>query len=273
MTCEAARPLIHGYVDGELDLASSLELEHHLTQCAECAAAFREIRVLRDALRTTMISYSAPDGLSAAVRAATTVARRAERRGTAIQRLSALRLPAMLRTPSRWATAIAVAAILLVIVLSGGLRRGGPAGDDLIANEIVASHVRSLMANHLADVISTNQHTVKPWFDGKIDFAPTVVDFGAQGYPLSGGRLDYADGRSVAALVYRRRAHIINLFTWPVNDAIESAPRVEKRQGYNLVYWRRAGMEYWAVSDLDETELMRFAAMVRDAAAPAAPPG
>jgi len=276
MTCEEARPLIHGYADAELDLASSLELERHLARCAQCAAAYREIRVLRGALRSGMANYDAPESLRTAVRGAIADARRAqgvERRDTPTRLPSTLRLPTTVPPPSRWATAIAAVAVLLVIVLAGGLRRSRPLGDDLIGNEIVANHVRSLMANHLADVISTNQHTVKPWFDGKIDFAPTVKDFAAQGFPLSGGRLDYADGHAVAALVYRRREHIINLFTWPVSDTGENAPRLERRQGYNLVHWRRAGMEYWAVSNLNAAELMKFAALMRDDVTPAAPPG
>jgi anti-sigma factor RsiW len=270
MTCEEARALIHGYADGEQDLAGSLEIERHLAQCSACTAAYHEIRVLRSALRSSLVNFDAPETLRAAIRGAIGDARRAEGAG---RRASISRLPSTLRPPTRWAAAIAAAAVLLVIVLAGGLRRSGPSSDDLIGNEIVASHVRSLMANHLADVISSNQHTVKPWFDGKIDFAPTVVDFAAQGFPLSGGRLDYADGRPVAALVYRRREHIINLFTWPISDTGESTPRLEKRQGYNLVHWTRAGMEYWAVSNLSGAELTRFAALVRDDGAPAAPHG
>jgi anti-sigma factor RsiW len=270
MTCEEARPLIHGYADAELDLAASLEIERHLAGCAACAATYREIGVLRAALRSGAVNFDAPETLRAAIRGAIGDARRAEGGG---RRASTMRLPSTFRPPSPFTAALAVAAVLLVIVLAGGLRRGGSSSDDLIGNEIVASHVRSLMANHLADVISSNQHTVKPWFDGKIDFAPTVVDFAAQGFPLSGGRLDYAEGRPVAALVYRRREHIINLFTWPIGDSRESAPRLEKRQGYNLVHWTRSGMEYWAVSNLNGAELMKFAALVRDDGAPTTPPG
>jgi anti-sigma factor RsiW len=273
MTCEEARPLIHGYADAELDLAGSLEIERHLAQCTACAAAYREIGVLRSALRLGLVNFEAPATLRASIRSAVGDARRAERIGRRDLRDSIVRLPSTMRPPTGWAAVLAAAAVLILIVLAGGLRRGGPSNDDLIGNEIVASHVRSLMANHLADVISSNQHTVKPWFDGKIDFAPTVVDFAAQGFPLSGGRLDYADGRPVAALVYRRREHIINLFTWPISDAGESTPRLEKRQGYNLVHWTRAGMEYWAVSNLNGAELTKFAELVRNDGAVTAPHG
>jgi anti-sigma factor RsiW len=276
MTCEEARTLIHGYADAEMDLTGSLEIERHLAQCTACAAAYREIGVLRSALRSGLVNFEAPATLHASIRSAVGNARRAEGTRRRDLRDSIIRrVPLRLRPPNGWDAAIAAVAfsILIVIVLAGGLRRNGPSTNDLIGNEIVASHVRSLMANHLADVISSNQHTVKPWFDGKIDFAPTVVDFASQGFPLSGGRLDYADGRPVAALVYRRREHIINLFTWPVSDTGETTPRLEKRQGYNLAHWTRAGMEYWAVSNLNGAELMKFAALVRNDGATTAPHG
>ena len=268
MTCEEARPLIQGYADAELDLASSLEIERHLAGCTACAAAYRQILVLRAALRAGGASFAAPAALRTALGDVVSAARHAER---ARLRSPMMRRPLTLQAiaSSRTAAMLAAAAVLLMIVLAGVHRRVMPTGDDLIGNEIVASHVRSLMVNHLADVISSNQHTVKPWFDGKIDFAPTVSDFAAQGFALSGGRLDYVDGRPVAALIYRRREHIINLFTWPIGDTHDRAPSLEKRQGYNLVHWIRAGMEYWAVSNLNGNELMKFAGLVRDAAAPA----
>jgi anti-sigma factor RsiW len=270
MNCETARGLIDGYADGELDLERSLEIERHLAECAACTAVLREIRVMRSGLRSGAVAFDAPAELRAKIRDAIDDRRRAE--GVASRRSSSR--PAVLsRSPSRWAGgALAAAAVLMIIVLVGGQHRSASSTDDLIGSEIVASHVRSLMADHLADVISTNQHTVKPWFDGKVDFAPTVEDFAAQGFPLTGGRLDYADGRPVAALVYRRNKHIINLFTWPIGDGRETAPQVEQRQGYNLVHWDKGGMAYWAVSDLNGAELSKFAALVRDDGAPMAPP-
>ncbi len=270
MTCEEACPLIHGYADGELDLARSVEVERHLAGCAACTATLREIRVMRTALRSGALTFDAPMALRARIHDAIRDARRTQR---ASRRAAAIRFTSALRPPLYWATGIAAAAVFIIIVLVGGLRRSASSADDIVGSEIVASHVRSLMANHLADVVSTNQHTVKPWFDGKIDFAPTVEDFAARGFPLAGGRLDYADGRPVAALVYHRREHIINLFTWPITDDRDSAPRLEQRQGYNLVHWHKGGMAYWAVSNLNGAELMSFAGLVRGDRAPVTPRG
>ena len=134
--------------------------------------------------------------------------------------------------------------------------------ENTVLAELTSSHVRSLMANHLTDVTSTDQHTVKPWFDGKIDFAPQVKDFRDSGYPLLGGRLDYIESRSVAALVYARQKHMINLFVWPA-DGSDTAPRAYERNGYHLIQWHAHGMNCWAVSDLNEKELMDFAILSR----------
>ena len=124
-----------------------------------------------------------------------------------------------------------------------------------VAQEIVSSHVRSLIGTHLLDVPSTDQHNVKPWFNGKLDYAPDVKDFVAEGFALAGGRVDYIDHRPVAALVYKRREHVINLFEWPSGSALSSPSGVN---GFNLVAWNRAGMDYWAVSDLNAGELGQF---------------
>ena len=159
----------------------------------------------------------------------------------------------------RWlavAGSLAVAAIIITVLV---FIQSGPARDDLLAQEIVSSHVRSLMANHLNDVASSDQHTVKPWFEGKLDFSPPVTDLTARGFPLVGGRLDYIGNRPVAALVYQRRQHFINLFVWPSADESESRSKMGIRQGYNLIHWNRAGMSYWAVSDLNINELQEFA--------------
>ncbi len=138
--------------------------------------------------------------------------------------------------------------------------RGVPA-EQALATEVVDSHVRSMLPGHLTDVASTDQHTVKPWFDGKLDFAPPVRDFSGAGYPLIGGRLDVLNGRTVAALVYERRKHFINLYVWP-SQGSDSAERSISRQGFNLVYWSRNGMSFWAVSDVAREDLEEFAQML-----------
>ncbi|MFH0130154.1 anti-sigma factor family protein [Variovorax sp. VaC1] len=157
------------------------------------------------------------------------------------------------------ATAWGLALVLLATPL---------APQDMLAEAVTGNHVRSLMASHLADVASTDQHTVKPWFAGKLDFSPPVVDLAAEGFPLTGGRLDYLDGRTVAALVYRSGPHVINLFYWPAADARTAAPAFSTRQGYQLVRWAQGGMQAWAVSDLNAAELQNFASLMRERTAP-----
>ena len=139
--------------------------------------------------------------------------------------------------------------------------------ENLVAQEVVASHARSLMADHLFDVVSTDRHTVKPWLDRNLDFAPTVVDFTKQDFALAGGRLDYLDHHQVAALVYRHRQHIVNVFIWPAGDVRDAAPDWSTQQGYNLAHWTESGMNYWVISDADRSGLNDFVRLLRGAAA------
>jgi anti-sigma factor RsiW len=134
--------------------------------------------------------------------------------------------------------------------------------ENLLAQEVVSSHIRSMMLNHLVDVPSSDQHTVKPWFNGKLDFAPDVKDFADQGFPLVGGRLDYIDNRTVAALIYQRRKHAINLFIWPAPEVNNQPAQQLSVNGYNIIHWTRSGTRYWAVSDVNSADLSEFAKLV-----------
>lgn len=247
MRCAEAQPLIDSYLDGELDLVHNIEIENHLETCRECGPIRQSALELRSAVRGVSY-YRAPASLAARVRA--------------IPRAASPVLHKRVVTPIwQWVGVAAAVALLVAGAFFAG-NRIAPSGGDLLAREVVAAHVRSLMANHLMDVPSTDQHTVKPWFDGKIDFAPPVVNLASDGFPLIGGRLDYLDGRSVAALVYQRRLHDINVFIWPTRSA-NTEPALQSRDGYNVLKWNQNGMTFWAVSDLSSEELKTFADLLR----------
>ena len=160
----------------------------------------------------------------------------------------------------RFAVPMAIGAVLALAIVPRAI---GPSVDQQLAGEVVSSHVRSLMATHMMDVISTDQHTVKPWFNGKLDFSPPVNDFAKDGFPLVGGRLDYIDNRPVAALVYQHGKHVINVFMWPTVGTATSAERIETEHGYNVEQMIVAGMNCWVVSDLNPLELDKFAGLIR----------
>jgi anti-sigma factor RsiW len=237
MNCRQTRDLIDGYVDGELDLAHSLELERHVDECDGCAAARDARLALRDAIRGSDLRCSMPSGLACNVRAATL------RRS----------YPRMII-----GTIAALAAVLAIAFLP---RITESSHDQRLLAEIASAHVRSLLADHLTDVASTDQHTVKPWFAGRIDYAPPVRNFAAQGFELIGGRLDYLDGRAVASLVYRRQKHAINVFIWP-DDRAPVEPHFDLRDGFNIVRWRKGGMRGAAVSDLNAAELSELVKLI-----------
>jgi len=239
---ENIRELLHAYLDGELDLANARETERHLEGCTDCRGIERAIRELRSTLTGEATTYRAPAHLRRNVRAALRREAKSSR-----------------QTLSPWlmfATGAAFAAVILGFVLFQTTRL---ARSDAIADQVVANHVRSLLAAQLVDVVSSDQHTVKPWFDGKIDFAPEVRDLSASGFPLVGGRLDYLDGKTVAALVYKRNKHPINLFITPAPTSRSTSPTVTTRRGYNVLAWTNNGLKYWAVSDLNQAELRQLA--------------
>jgi anti-sigma factor RsiW len=248
MSCQEARGWLDAYVDGELDLIRSLEFEHHLEGCIDCQKLRDQYRELRRSLRTRNLYFHAPKGLDEKIRRKLGGTREQESQGVTPKAFSL-----------GWRLSV-VAAILIALVVFGTvfvemLRR--PSHSEMLAELVVSSHIRSLMANHLTDVLSTDQHTVKPWFNGRLDFAPVVKDLAPEGFPLIGGRLDYLDGRPVAALVYKRQQHIINLFIWPSPQS-DSGHQTSVVRGYNIVRWTQAHMEYWAISDLNTRELVDF---------------
>jgi anti-sigma factor RsiW len=260
MSCAQPRELIHAHLDGELDVVRSLEMEEHLRECATCADAYEAQRRLRSELSVRELSFKAPPSLHKRIRNAVRIEARGEERPWAVG--------------WRWLSAAVPLAAVAVLALAVLPQLGRSGGYDRLIDEVVSGHVRSLMVAHLTDVASSDKHTGKPWFDGKLDFSPAVVDLADHGFPLVGGRLDYLEGRAVAALVYGRHNHFINLFVWPT-AAISAAPeRTVSRRGFTLIHWSVGGMTYWAVSDLNPAELGDFAALVRErAAAPAANTG
>lgn len=252
MACDDGQQLLSGYLDDELDAATSLEWRRHVRECPECAAQQKRQEALRSALHKSDLRFKAPAGFEERIQ--TTVRNSDKRTSTT----------SMLRSRSKAVNWLAIAASVAIAAFF--LLRFGPArtgSGDLVAQLVLTSHVRSLMAEHLTDVASTDNHTVKPWFNGKLDFSPPVRELAPQGFPLVGGRLDYVN-RPVAALVYRRRQHVINVFVWPASKDVDSdAESAGSRQGYNLLHWSGSGMSFWAVSDLNVAELTQFVQLFR----------
>jgi anti-sigma factor RsiW len=252
----SCRPeMVQAYADGQLGPAEALEIERHLASCDSCTAAYRSQRALSTAIGDTSLYYKAPQGLRD--RLGETIAQTPEP--------AAAPVPVRRRgRPMLWRSLslAASAAFLVVMTAAIATRFNQVSPQEQTLRDVVAGHVRSLMVNHLADVPSTDQHTVKPWFNGKLDFSPPVKDLASEGFPLIGGRLDVIDDRPVAALVYRRHAHYINLFIWPSGQQ-SGTEEMTSRRGYNIIHWTQSGMDCWAVSDLNRGELEEFARLAR----------
>ncbi|HEV7999603.1 MAG TPA: anti-sigma factor [Planctomycetaceae bacterium] len=248
MNCQEIQRLLDPYSDGELDLVRQLEIGEHLTTCTACAQQERQLQSLRETLSSPSLYYTAPVGLRARLQLATPASAPERRRSW------------------RQLTAMAAGILLLIGVTLTGLLvlRARNAVDRGLEDWIIASHARSLQVNHLTDVVSTDRHTVKPWFRDKLDFSPQVPDLAAQGFALSGGRLDYLADRSVAALVYQRGKHAINVFTWPATNDGEKPVRNFSRQGFHIREWQRSGMNYWAISDLNDEDLDQFVRLFQE---------
>ena len=246
MNCDDVQALLDGYVDGELDLVRSLEIEQHLQKCVTCIQEYKNRQILHSAISNGNFYYRAPASLQKRIQ-------------------SSMKSSSPPLRGSAWRTLIAAAALTLLLIVAWNVMRFvlPTPMTNALTQEVLASHIRSLMPGHLVDVSSSNQHTVKPWFDGKLDFSPPVVDLAQQGYPLSGGRLDYVGNQAVAALVYRHGGHVINLFVWPGGQHEGQGTTALTEQGYHILSWNRAGMSYWAVSDLEEAQLQEFVRLVQ----------
>ena len=250
MICQEAHRLIHPYLDGELDLVRSLEVETHLKDCQTCAQTYNELRGLHSAVSDTALRFEPTAALRNRIRSAVRDESETANRSS--------------RVSWRWLIPAVSGALLVVVALGLIAFLSRPSTSDLMAQEIVSSHVRSLMEKHLTDVPSSDRHTVKPWFDGRLDFSPPVKDLASAGFSLVGGRLDYVGNRPVAALVYQHQQHYINVFVWPSTGASDVSEKALVRQGYNLISWTNAGMNYWAVSDLNLAELREFVQLLQN---------
>lgn len=247
---------LHALVDGELDAVNSLAVEVHVETCAGCADELQMLEAVRASLSTPGVVPPAPQALRDRVEAL----------------LEQNTAPASTPVPARPARGaggrtaagvfLALAASLVVVFAAPQFMTAG------VQDQLVSSHVRSLLASHLTDVATSDRHVVKPWFNGRIDFSPPVVELKDQGFPLVGGRLDYIEGRVVPALVYRRHLHTINLFVRPAGRVPALAQTFHRRDGYSLVRWTRGGLEFWAVSDVEPGELQAFRRAFTDHAAP-----
>jgi anti-sigma factor RsiW len=243
LNCELARTTVHGYFDGELDAVRSAEFERHLESCLQCQAELKDIESLRALLRESNLYEHASPQFRERVRKQLAQA-------TGTESVRAVNSRRWFLVPAFSVLAAVAAVLTIVLLLSPSHTQSAR-----ITAELIDAHVRSLQPGHLTDVQSTDQHTVKPWFDGKLDFIPPVSDYSEQGFPLVGGRLDVVDGHNVAALVYSRRKHFVNLFIWPARESEVLSDNSGSRQGYNWMTWRSGDMQFCLISDAAATDL------------------
>ena len=243
MNCAEAQPLLGAYFDSELELTAVLRVEAHLAECAVCTSALADLQGLREELTPEVFHEAGGEELRRL--------KERVRRQVAPAPKRRLAVP-----PAAW---VAVAAVLAIAVVAPWKWSGR--GPD-ITRELVDNHVRSLAAGHLLDVPSSDQHTVKPWFQGKVDFAPEVTDFADRGFELVGGRLDVLNGRPAAAIVYRRHGHVINVWTTRTAGG-DAAPTFSSADGYQIAHWAARGLEHWAATDMNAAELRLFAGYLR----------
>lgn len=260
MNCAEADIMLHALLDGELDAGHARDVEEHVAGCAACGEKLAAFRAMGDAMAGPELKPKAPAALRARIEAALPL------RAQAPASTSVLPFRPSRRSFFGGFAAGAVASGALAASLVLTIVRNDQ--EQTIANEVVSAHIRSLQAGHLMDVETSDRHTVKPWFDGKVDVAPPVIDLTADGFTLLGGRLDYIGGEPVASVVYRRRQHVINLFVAQRLGTARAAVAARSVQGYNVRHWSEQGLEFWAVSDLDGEELGDFVRKISAAARP-----
>jgi mycothiol system anti-sigma-R factor len=259
MECSDARRFIAAKLDGELDPAGEIALAAHLESCADCARYLAEQQAWRGIIQRRAPRHAAPAALR-------------RRLADTIEEAERPAGPATRRHVGGWRQWAIAASVAFAVIASSSLTAYivRPGDDDRLVRELVSDHIRSLMADHLTDVASSDQHTVKPWFHGRLDLAPPVDDLASDGYPLVGGRLDYVEQRPVAALVYRHAEHPINVFVLPGGGPPVTTPQAVSQRGFNVLHWTRGDLSFWAVSDLNLGELRDFQRLF-DRSAAAAP--
>lgn len=248
MTCDSARTMLSGYLDNELLASEAMAVSSHLETCAACRQDYDALRPIGTAMRHHLPMLTAPDLLRSRV-------------GAALRTAHAGR-PAGRRRRAFWLRQIAAGLVIAVAssAVTRAVLRRAPSDSGIAVRDVVARHVRSLMTNHLTDIVSTDEHSVKPWFDGRVPFAPDVARLEDVGFPLAGGRVDTVGHEPTAALVYRRRKHVINVFTWPAHPGARASDEIlsDTEHGYHVLRWTRGDMQFAAVSDLATIELREF---------------
>ena len=251
MNCQECHDYIDAYIDNELDIASTILVKQHLRDCFGCQQLLESRKAVGALLDNPQVRFEVPDSLLGRIQSALPVFR------------PEVKQQSRTRFVIPWfSIPLALAATIAVMLGLAFLNQGGvfdQSHGSSIAQDVISSHLRSLLATHLFDVPSTDQHTVKPWFNGKLKFSPPVHDFAEHGFRLTGGRLDYLNGREVAALVYQRRLHIINLFIWPSASSRNTVATSFSKDGYNVLHWAHEGFEFWAVSDVNAEDMRAFA--------------
>ncbi len=248
MNHQQALDLLPAYVDKELSLSENVDFEAHLNDCTDCQQVYDEQLNISNSIKQNALYFNAAPQFQQHV----------------IETLTTESKPKNFSNfwsfnwINDWGSKGTLTASLALLVLSSSLLLALPTTQEKLTEALIDNHVRSLQVDHLSDVISTDKHTVKPWFLGKIDFAPPVIDLAAAGYTLDGGRLDYVDKRNVAVIIYHHDKHPINLYVWPNSEA-ETEVKSASKNGYHLAYWRGGGMSYWAISDLESAKLVDFA--------------